>query len=512
MKIEQFCGAENIIVSVALQNYMNGGKHMKLGELVKNLEVIKRTADLDTEISDISYDSRKVKPGDLFVAIKGLSSDGHKYIPKALENGAAAILCEDAPSENVPYVQIADCRKGLAYVSREFFGNPSAQMKLIGITGTSGKTTSSYLIKHILEVVLGAKVGLIGTNGNMIGDEQIHSEFTTPESYELEQLFRRMADAGCSHVVMEVSSHALALERVAGIHYDVAEYTNLSQDHLDLHGTMEEYAAAKRKLFSQCDIGCLNADDKWTPFMLEKASCRSFTFAVDTNEADLTAKDVRMNAEGVRFAAVYKDELALTKLGIPGIFSVHNALGAIAVGLALGLNLQDCCEAMKTAKGVKGRVELVPTDGDYSIVIDYSHKPGALETVLKTLRPVTKGRLVCLFGCGGDRDKLKRPIMGAIAADNADFVIVTSDNPRTEEPEEIIREITAGMKNKHTPKKVITDRVEAIQWAIDNARPGDVILLAGKGHEDYQVVGHEKHHMDEREIVADWLEHRKNNK
>ena len=382
-------------------------------------------------------------------------------------------------------------------------------MTLVGITGTSGKTTSSYLIKHMLEMKLDAKVGLIGTNGNMIGSECLHSDHTTPESYELHKLFRRMADEGCTHVVMEVSSHALALERVAGIEYDVGVYTNLSQDHLDLHGTMEEYAAAKRLLFRQCKLGCLNADDKWTDFMLNGATCKAMTFSAESDSADLTAKDIRLSATGVRFAAVYKDELALTRLAIPGNFSVHNALGAIAVGLSLGISLADCCDAMASAKGVKGRVEVVPTDGDYSIIIDYSHKPGALETVLQTLRPVVKGRLVCLFGCGGDRDKVKRPIMGAIAADNSDFVIVTSDNPRTEEPEEIIREIVAGMKNKRTPKKVICDREEAIHWAIDNARPGDVILLAGKGHEDYQVVGHEKRHMDEREIVADWLEKRK---
>lgn len=482
---------------------------MKLGELLRNLDVLDSSAAMDMEIGGVSYDSRKTQPGDLFVAIRGFESDGHKFIPAAMARGAAAVLCEEAPSDGTPYVRVADCRKGLAYVSREFFGDPAKEMTLIGITGTSGKTTSSYLIKHMLEMKLDAKVGLIGTNGNMIGSECLHSDHTTPESYELHKLFRRMADEGCTHVVMEVSSHALALERVAGIEYDVGVYTNLSQDHLDLHGTMEEYAAAKRLLFRQCKLGCLNADDKWTDFMLNGATCKAMTFSAESDSADLTAKDIRLSATGVRFAAVYKDELALTRLAIPGNFSVHNALGAIAVGLSLGISLADCCDAMASAKGVKGRVEVVPTDGDYSIIIDYSHKPGALETVLQTLRPVVKGRLVCLFGCGGDRDKVKRPIMGAIAADNSDFVIVTSDNPRTEEPEEIIREIVAGMKNKRTPKKVICDREEAIHWAIDNARPGDVILLAGKGHEDYQVVGHEKRHMDEREIVADWLEKRK---
>ena len=482
---------------------------MKLGELLRNLDVLDASAAMDMEIGGVSYDSRKTQPGNLFVAIRGFESDGHKFIPAAMARGAAAVLCEEAPSDGTPYVRVADCRKGLAYVSREFFGDPAKEMTLIGITGTSGKTTSSYLIKHMLEMKLDAKVGLIGTNGNMIGSECLHSDHTTPESYELHKLFRRMADEGCTHVVMEVSSHALALERVAGIEYDVGVYTNLSQDHLDLHGTMEEYAAAKRLLFHQCKLGCLNADDKWTDFMLNGATCKAMTFSAESDSADLTAKDIRLSATGVRFAAVYKDELALTRLAIPGNFSVHNALGAIAVGLSLGISLADCCDAMASAKGVKGRVEVVPTDGDYSIIIDYSHKPGALETVLQTLRPVVKGRLVCLFGCGGDRDKVKRPIMGAIAADNSDFVIVTSDNPRTEEPEEIIREIVAGMKNKRTPKKVICDREEAIHWAIDNARPGDVILLAGKGHEDYQVVGHEKRHMDEREIVADWLEKRK---
>ena len=482
---------------------------MKLKELLVNLDVISSTADMETEIKGVSYDSRKTEPGDLFVAIKGFESDGHRFIPKAMERGASAVLCEVPPEDGTPFVQIADCRRGLAYVSREFFGDPASSMTMIGITGTSGKTTSSYLIKHLLETALGAKVGLIGTNGNMIGSESLHSEYTTPESCELHRIFRRMADEGCTHVVMEVSSHALALERVAGIHYDVAEYTNLSQDHLDLHGTMEEYAAAKKILFSQCTVGCMNKDDKWTEFMLDGSTCRPITFSVESDDADLTAKDVRLSANGVRFAAVYKNEIALTKLAIPGMFSVHNALGAIAVGLALGISLADCCSAMTTAKGVKGRVEVVPTDGDYSIIIDYSHKPGALETVLQTLRPVVKGRLICLFGCGGDRDKVKRPIMGAIAADNSDLVVVTSDNPRTEDPDEIIREIVEGMKNKRTPRKVICDRVKAIQWAIDNARSGDGRLLAGKGHEDYQVVGHEKHHMDEREIVADWLEQRK---
>ena len=478
---------------------------MKLRELIKNLSIIEMNADAELEISGVSYDSRKTEKGDMFVAIRGFEADGHKFIPKAVENGAAVILCEEKPSCDIPYVLVSDSRYGLAIVSRDFFGDPASEMTMIGITGTSGKTSSSYLIKHMLESKLDAKVGLIGTNGNMIGDEFLHTEHTTPESYELHKLFRHMADSGCTHVVMEVSSHSLTLERVAGIHFDVALYTNLSQDHLDFHGTMEEYAAAKRKLFSMCSLGCFNLDDAWADFMRDGASCRTMTFSTEKNEADLVAKDIRLTADGVRFASVSGDEISITKLGIPGMFSVYNALGTMSVGLALGLSLADCSDAMSSAKGVKGRLEIVPTGRDFSVVIDYSHKPDALEIVLKTLKPVTRGRLIALFGCGGDRDKLKRPIMGRIAADNADLVVVTSDNPRTEDPDEIIREIVAGMKDKRTPTKVICDRREAIAWAIDNAAPGDVLLLAGKGHEDYQVVGHEKHHMDEREIVADCL-------
>ena len=481
---------------------------MKLRELLQGLEILSATADGETEIGGVCYDSRKVQPGDLFVAVKGFSSDGHRFIPTAMKNGAAAVLCEEIPEGDAPYVQIADCRLGLALTSRNYYGNPAGQMCVIGITGTSGKTSSSYLIKHLLETKLQAKVGLIGTNGHMIGAEFIHSDFTTPESHELQQLFRRMADAGCSHVVMEVSSHSLALERVAGIHFDVALYTNLSQDHLDFHHTMEEYAAAKKKIFSMCSTACVNADDAHTPFMTEGASCRILRYAID-KEAELRAEDIRLDASGVAFTARYGGESAPVSLAIPGLFSVHNALGVISVGLALGLSLKDCADAMKDAKGVKGRLENVPTDGDYAIIIDYSHKPDALENALRTLRAVTRGRLIVLFGCGGDRDRLKRPIMGAIAADNADLCIVTSDNPRTENPETIIDEIMAGMEGKSTPILRICDRREAIHAAIDKARAGDVILLAGKGHEDYQVIGHEKRHMDEREIVADYLKTRK---
>lgn len=485
------------------------GIKMKLREIVKNLEVIEFAAGPETEIRGICYDSRTTQPGDMFVAVKGFESDGHRYIPKAVSLGASVVLCEDAPADGTPYVRVADCRYGLAIASREFFGNPASKMCVIGFTGTSGKTSSTYIMKHVLEETLGAKVGLIGTNGNMIGDEFLHAERTTPESYELQKLFRQMVDAGCTHVVMEVSSHSLILERVAGIEFDVGIYTNLSQDHLDFHKNMEEYAEAKSKLFSHCRVGCYNADDDWSDVILRNAKCPMISYSAGKADAELIASDISLSSSNVSFTAVDKNGSAKTTLNIPGMFSVYNALGVMAAARALSISIEDCALAIGTAKGVKGRMEVVPTDGDYSILIDYSHKPDALEKVLKTLRPVTRGRLMALFGCGGDRDRIKRPIMGAIAAENSDICIVTSDNPRTENPEAIIAEIIPGTENKPAFVKNICDRIEAIHWAIDNACPGDVILLAGKGHEDYQEINHVKHHMDEREIVADYLEQRK---
>lgn len=481
---------------------------MKLAEMLKDIKVLKLAADVNSEIAGISYDSRRTKPGDMFVAISGFESDGYDYIPSAVKNGACVILCDRAPKVEIPYVLVENCRHALAMASRNYFGDPAGEMCVIGVTGTNGKTTSTYLMKHLLEEKLNAKVGLVGTNGNMIGDELIHTERTTPESFELQQLFREMADAGCTHVVMEVSSHSLTLDRVVGIDFKVGAFTNLTQDHLDFHHTMEKYAEAKSRLFKHCACGCINMDDKWHDKIAENAKCRLLTYSTDGKDADLTASDIRLSASGVEFTAAYMEDTARVKLAIPGKFSVYNALNVMSMGLALGLSLADCADAMSGAMGVKGRMEVVPTDGDYTILIDYAHTPDALENALRALRDNVQGRLIVLFGCGGDRDRTKRPIMGAIAADNADFVIVTSDNPRTEDPNAIIDEIVEGLKNKTTPHKVICDRAEAIKWAIDNHLPDDVILLAGKGHEDYQVVGHEKRHMDEREIVAEHIEKR----
>ena len=481
---------------------------MKLSEILKEINVLSAAASGDTEITGVCYDSRRVKSGDLFVAVRGYESDGHKYIPMAVEKGCAAVLCEEAPAGNVPYVQTDDSRLGLALAARNFYGDPSREMKVIGITGTNGKTTTTILIKQILEKTLGAKVGLIGSISNMIGDEEFHAEHTTPESGDLQALFRQMADAGCTHCVMEVSSHSLVLRRVAGVHFAVGLFTNLTQDHLDFHNTMEEYAKAKAMLFPMCEKTAANADDPWTETVVKDAPQPVYTFSAKSDSASLTARDIRLAPSGVRFCALEEGELVRVKTNLPGQFSVYNALAAISCARLLGVSLADAAAALETAYGAKGRVEPVPTDGDYSIFIDYAVTPDAIENVLTTLRGIAPKRLVMLFGAGGDRDRKKRPIMGKLSADIADFVIVTSDNPRTENPMSIIEEILPGVRAGKAPYKVICDRPEAIRWAIDHHEPGDVILLCGKGHEDYQIIGHEKIHMDEREIVADYLAER----
>ena len=482
---------------------------MKLREILIGLNILASTADLETEISGVSYDSRSTVPGDLFVAVIGTVSDGHNYIAAAAKQGAVAVLCEKAPEIDIPYLLVSDSRYALAIASANFFGRPADRMQMIGVTGTNGKTTSTYLIKHILEERAGAKVGLIGTNCNMIGAEELPTERTTPESYELHKLLREMLDAGCTHVVMEVSSHALVMKRVAGIRFRVGIFTNLTQDHLDFHRDMEDYAEAKALLFSVCDAAVINADDPHGAFMTSRAKCPVLHFSVAREDAELRATDVRLFPGSVEFHAALAGEGTDVHLGIPGRFSVYNALGVIGACVSLGLSLADCAGALGTAVGVKGRMETVPTDGDYTILIDYSHTPDALENALRTIRETSGGRVVAVFGCGGDRDRKKRPIMGRIATELADYTIVTSDNPRTEDPDAIVREILSGVVGDETRYTAITDRIKAIEFAIENHLPGDVILLAGKGHETYQEINHVKHHMDEREIVAEILERRK---
>lgn len=476
---------------------------MKLSQLLKDVELRAMHAEPDLEICGVSYDSRTTKPGDLFVAVTGFAADGHRFIPMAVEKGAAAVLCEHVPEAEIPYVMVPSARAALATLGANWYGRPAETMQLIGVTGTNGKTTVTYLLKSVLEQCLGAKVGLIGTIQNMIGREVLPTERTTPESFELQGLFAKMREAGCTHVIMEVSSHALALHRVDHIPFEVGVFTNLTEDHLDFHKTMEEYRRAKAILFQRCKKGVINLDDHAAQKMIADAACPVFTYAERQNGADLTARDIRLEADRVSFEAVTAGKSSRVELGIPGGFTVYNALAVLGTALELGISLTDASKAIRSAKGVKGRVEVVPTPGkDYTVLIDYAHTPDGLENVLRSVQGFCKGRVIAVFGCGGDRDPIKRPIMGRIGVELSDLAVITSDNPRTEDPNEIIRQIVAGFEGTEKPYVVIENRREAIRWAMDHAEKDDIIVLAGKGHETYQILGTEKTHLDEREEVA----------
>ena len=478
---------------------------MRLDTLLSGIDVLELHADPALEISDVCYDSRACAPGALFVAISGFAADGHRFIPAALENGACAAIVERPPETPCAYVLVASTRLALAQLGANWFGHPADAMKIIGITGTNGKTTSTYLLKSVLERAAGAKVGLIGTIQNMVGDKVLHTERTTPESFELHRLFAEMRDAGCTHVVMEVSSHALVLERVGAIRFAVGAFTNLTEDHLDFHKTMEAYAEAKAILMERCDRAVVNTDDPWAELMKKHATCPVLTYGIDSG-AELTARNIALHADGIEFDAVYGGQTCPVRLGIPGQFTAYNCLTVIGCALSLGLSLTEIAGALAEAKGVKGRVEVIPTPGtDYTVLADYAHTPDALENVLRTVRGFCKGRVIALFGCGGDRDPIKRPIMGKIGVDYADLAVITSDNPRTEDPNAIIADILRGVEGTKTPYVTIENRPEAIYWAMAHAQKDDVIVLAGKGHEDYQEINHVKHHLDEREVVADCL-------
>ena len=474
---------------------------MKLKDLLQSLEILDTNADGEQEIAGVCYDSRQAAPGELFVAISGFAADGHRFIPMAQEKGAAVVLCEQVPQQGA-YVQVASTRHALAVVSANWFDHPARKMKMIGVTGTNGKTTVTTVLKSVLETAMGAKVGLIGTIANQIGDVVVPTERTTPESYELQKLLAQMAHDGCSHVIMEVSSHAIALNRVDGIRYDVGVFTNLTEDHLDFHKTMEAYAETKAQLFGRCEVGVINIDDSYAQTMMQHATCRICTTSAH-KAADVQASEIALESDHVAFRVTVAGESAEIRMGIPGGFTVYNGLSVIGAALHLGLTLPQIAEALKQAKSVKGRVEVVPTPGtDYTVLIDYAHTPDALENVLQSVQGFCRGRVIAVFGCGGDRDPIKRPIMGRIGVENSDLAVITSDNPRTEDPQAIIEDILAGVKQTQKPYVVIADRREAIRWAMDHAQKDDIIVLAGKGHETYQIIGTEHRHLDEREEVA----------
>ena len=474
---------------------------MKLRQLLQGVSADGYAADV--EITALCRDSRRITDGCLFVCIAGTKVDSHAFAAEALEKGAAAVVCErDMGLDR--QILVPDGRVVWATLCANWFDRPAEKLQMIGITGTNGKTSTSYLLKGIFEKV-GYRVGLIGTIQNMVGDRVVQTGQTTPDPYELQQLLAEMVRDGCRIAVMEVSSHALDQGRVAGCHFAAGIFTNLTQDHLDYHGTMEQYAQAKRRLFSMCDVAVLNADDPWYPTMSEQLPCESVTYSVEDRQATYMAHNLRQRPDGVDFELLAIGNIGRVKLKTPGRFSAYNALAAASCALSLGVSFDDVIAALRDANIIKGRAEVVPTGRDFTVVIDYAHTPDGLKNICETLNACKAGRLVTVFGCGGDRDRTKRPKMAAMAALLSDFVVVTSDNPRTEDPASIIRDVVAGLADSKVPYEVIEDRITAIRHVITTAQTGDTILLAGKGHETYQILNSGTIHLDEREVVAEAL-------
>ncbi len=465
---------------------------MKFAQLLKSE---KKFAEL--EIKGITNDSRKVQKDYLFV-----NTDGNpQYDKDAVKNGAIAVVTKaDFGFENTVIVETPS--ESYAQIAANWFSNPADDLCLLGVTGTNGKTSVTYMLKAILEQT-GEKVGLIGTNQNLIGQKVIPSINTTPNPYYLNELFYEMKQSGCKYVVMEVSSHSLIFNNVFGLNYEVAMFTNLTQDHLDFHGSMENYLDAKKKLFKMCKRAVINADDKYATEFIKDIACKWVTYSVD-GESDYTAKAVKCLPNQVSFELLSQG-ITHIDVNTGGNFTVYNALCAIACAVEIGVSINDIITALSNFAGVKGRAEVVPISKDYTVIIDYAHTPDGLKNILKTFKKCAQNRLIVLFGCGGDRDKTKRPLMGEIASIYADFVIVTSDNPRTENPTEIIEDILEGIPGNMFNGKVIENRAEAIKYALSIAQKDDIIVLAGKGHETYQILGKEKIHFDEREIIFDAL-------
>lgn len=460
----------------------------------------------DVDIVEIRYDSRKVQPGDLFVCIVGSISDGHQYAEKAAAAGAAALVVERRLPVDLPQILVYNSRVAMAEAARVFFDHPADQMTMVGVTGTNGKTTVTHMIKQIAEAA-GHTVGMIGTIHNMIGTEIIETERTTPESIDLHRVLAHMVEQGVGLCVMEVSSHALDQFRVHGINYSVAVFTNLTQDHLDYHHTIDNYRAAKKKLFRQAQSAVVNIDDAQGAYMLEGFAGTSATIGI-RESAEISAKEIDITPQGVQFDMILSDgEILHSRLNIPGLFSVYNALCAAGAATALSIDSSFIKAGLESISSVSGRLEnLTPDDGSFTVLLDYAHTPDALENVLKTVREFARGRIVTLFGCGGGRDRAKRPIMGQIAGRYSDFCIISSDNPRNEDPMDIIEMVESGMKMSGCEYTIIENRYEAIRYAIEQAQNHDVILLAGKGHETYQEIAGVKKHFDEKEIVSELLQ------
>ena len=488
---------------------------MLFAELLKEIgaEAVVRDFKPDLDIAGIAYDSRKVALGFIFVAIPGSKVDGHNYIAQAVEKGAVAIFCEREVeiADGVAVVRVPDCRLALAALSAGFYGHPDQKLRLIGVTGTNGKTTVTNLIKWLLDQK-GYKTGLIGTICNMAGDKKLPADHTTPESLELFQLLKTMADENCRYVVMEVSSHALSQGRVSACHYAAAVFTNLTQDHLDYHGSMGAYLQSKIKLFRMLDpmdgenrYGVVNINDKAGSSFIEHCKAPVITYGSDEDGITLRLLYYTPSERGTKFALTYNGQLYRAEMPLIGKFNVYNALAAMAVAIQEGLTVEECIQALAKAPQVPGRFELVDEGQNFDVVVDYAHTPDGLKNLLSAARKLKPRRLITVFGCGGNRDKGKRPIMGHIAGSFSDVVIITSDNPRYEDPNDIITQVEVGVMEVDNNYLVEANRERAIALAINMAENGDMVVIAGKGHEDYQIIGNQTIHFDDREVARQQL-------
>ena len=481
---------------------------MKLKEVLNNLDIKSISGDIDIDINNIEYDSRKVSEGTLFVCVKGFNSDGHKYINSAIEKGAKVFLVEeDINIEGCTFIKVQDTRKDLAIVSDNFYNHPSQKMNVIGVTGTNGKTSITTFLNQIL-TSYNKKVGLVGTIKIFDGEAEVPSNSTTPESADLQKYFNKMVDNGCEYCAVEVSSHSLVLNRVDQTEFKLGLFTNLTPDHLDFHKDLEDYRDAKEKLFYKTTVAnIINIDDEggqkiYNNIKTLKTPC--YTYGID-NEADFRATNIKIEAKGVSYTLTtptYKDEVFVP---VPGKFTVYNTLAVIAACYMLEIPKEIYMNGLNSTEGVAGRFETVQNDKGINAIVDYAHTPDALENVLNTAKEFAKGRIINVFGCGGDRDTTKRPLMGKIAQDLADIAIVTSDNPRTEDPHSIIEGILTGIDKSKENFIVIEDRREAIYEAIKIAKKDDIVIVTGKGHENYQILGTVKHHFDDKEELANAL-------
>ena len=498
---------------------------MKLGELLEGVQVSKMFETTyghaaithEVHVRQLQYDSRKIQRGDCFVAMLGTGTDSHRFAEAAIANGAKVVVLEhDAALSDyyflhagVVKIVVPDSRKALALMSANYYHHPSRKLTMLGVTGTNGKTTTTHLIRAILEAA-GQRVGLLGTIEYRIGDEVIAASHTTPESLELNELLSRMVAAGCQSVSMEVSSHALHQSRVYGLAFNAAVFTNLTQDHLDYHGSMEEYFKAKKMLFDNLEsdaVAITNADDSRGMEITASSRARKFSYGT-AEQADVRASDIRLSIEGTSCTVTFKNQPAPISFPLVGRFNVYNMLAAYSTGLALGIPQDTVAKGLSDLKSVRGRFERIASPNGWTAIIDYAHTPDALEKCLRTIHDVLprqgRGRIITVFGAGGDRDKTKRPIMGKVAGTLSDITIVTSDNPRTEDPQKIIDDVVAGIP-REAQATCEVDRRVALHAALRQARAGDVVLVAGKGHEDYQVIGKEKIHFSDREIVEEFI-------